>query len=191
MNQPYFVLADAAGEHSLVFEATPRVIPDDATADEAAKDISPRVCAVRVRDVGEALPCLYHLGSSSSRTTYKKTRSSKPFLDTAFLDMGRICPVMYPDEAEAERNLRTLKVSMYYVLPPQGSISTMDDYMLSAGITLTNKTMNRKIWHSVSNYKVKKEDFENIEKANKPSGKNIGNHLNCYEAAKQRKSFLH
>jgi len=78
------------------------------------------VCAVRIHDVGEGLPCVdgaYY--ESEDRLEYAKSTEQRPFNDVATVDVGRICPVNYPEKGVDSHKFQA---TMYYELPPQSTI---------------------------------------------------------------------
>ncbi len=115
---------DTAGDASIFFEAVP---------DFSVTAYTARICAIRIHEVGKALPCVYH-GNQPNQTapkeTYTKTDPNRPFNDYATVEVGRTCPYKAPDAVTADN---TFKASMYYELPPQAGI-TGGTFVLNSGL---------------------------------------------------------
>ena len=121
------------------------------------------MCAIRIHEVGEALPCVYH-GNQPNATgpieVYSKSDATRPFNDYASIEVARTCPLQYP---QADHS--TFRASFYMELPPnQTSITNGDIFELNAGLKLSGSS----VWVSSRNYTIKTTDYSSaaIEAAN-------------------------
>ncbi len=70
--------------------------------------------------VGEALPCTDAAATSAVNYT-KSDDAIRPFNDFGILEIGRVCPLNYPDD---ETHSNQFKISMFYELPPQSGVDS-------------------------------------------------------------------
>ena len=147
--------AGKAGDTSIFFEAVP---------DFSITAYSVRVCAIRIHEVGEALPCVHHSNQPNDTgpiEVYSKSDASRPFNDYASVEVGRTCPLQYPG---AGAGSSTFRASLYMELPPNQSGLSSGTFELNAGLRLSGSS----IWVSSRNYTIQTSDYSGavIEAAN-------------------------
>ena len=98
-----------AGDPELVFEAVP---------DYNVANVNVRLCAIRLLDIGEGLPCLYHT-ERQIQPTFNKSSDTVLFDDGGELSIGQTCPVNYEN---GDTNANSFVAQVIYELPVQEAL---------------------------------------------------------------------